>query len=73
VNKIGDKVIAMKDRGLIDKARLSIMVHVGEGNPDVASWEDELDTRLVADVARLGASLAFTVMWPFPENATREP
>ena len=52
----------MKERGLIDKARLSIMVHVGEGKPGVARWEDELDAELVANVARLGASLALTVM-----------
>ena len=68
VEKVGNKIKVMKERGLIDKARLSIMVHVGESKPGVASWEDELDAELVADVAKLGASLAFTVMWPLPAD-----
>ena len=66
VEKFGGKINDMKESGLIHKARLSIMVHVGESEPGVASWEDELDAELVADVAKLGASLAITVMWPLP-------
>ena len=68
VEKVGDKINVMKERGLIDKARLSLIVHVGESQPSVASWEDELDADLVADVAKLGASLALTVMWPLSED-----
>ena len=68
VEKLGCKIPTLKERELIGKARLSIMVHVGESKPGVASWEDELDAELIADIAKLGASLALTVMWPIPEN-----
>ena len=67
VEKVDDKITNMKEKGLVDKARLLITVHVGAGKPGVASWEDELDAELVANVARLGVSIAFTVMWPLPE------
>ena len=68
VEKLGCKIQALKERGLIDQARLSLLVHVGESKLDVASWEDELDAELIADIAKLGASLAITVMWPLPED-----
>ncbi len=68
VEKLGCKIPALKERELIDQARLSLLVHVGESKPGVASWEDELDAELIADIAKLGASLAITVMWPLPED-----
>jgi hypothetical protein len=71
VDRFGDKMSVLRERQLVDQARLSIMVHVEDEDKSVSSWEDEIDASTLSEVARLGASLSLTFLWPIRDDPAK--
>jgi hypothetical protein len=62
-DRFSENIALLKDRGMIDKVRISIMVS-GKPRRNVSSWGDELETRVLSAVVNMGASLSVTVLYP---------
>jgi hypothetical protein len=60
----GEKIAVLKCHGLIDQARLSVIAQLTGADPEIEHWADEIDSSTLAEVSKLGASLAITVMLP---------
>jgi hypothetical protein len=71
VDRFAGKMPLLRERQLVDQARLSITAQIEDEDESISSWEDELDANTLSEVARLGASLYLTFLCPIRNDPAK--